>query len=463
MKELGARLADAVARALGVDEHRMTASGAVIPWLEARLATLRLSSPEDLVEHARQDPAIWSALVGVVLNGQTYFYRDPGQIDAIGSWLAASADRLGRSPRVWCAGCSTGEEPLTLVIEAARRGVAVDVAATDINPMAIAVARDGRYFAWKLRHVAADVADNAFVADGETFCVKDELRARVQWSEHNLVRDAPPLLHGQRHFDLVVCRNVLIYYGSDDVARIVGRLVDATAPGGLVALGASESVVDLAGAEVERFAGRLFLRRADRRPHRPPPPPPAMAPAPKKPPPLAQPPSPPASASTATFLVLEPQARALFAAGDTAGADAVLSRVVAASPADVLALHALAHLKMVVHDYDGAGLLLARSLALDPLSPDVHLYAGVLARKRGDWDGARAALQRCLFLDPRSWLASYLLWGALMRLGKSHEADVERARTRRLLDVGSAVKAPSFGPFFARLAPTAEECRQALA
>lgn len=476
MKNVAERFTDTIARAIGVEHHHMSAAAGITDFLSDAMQRAGVTSPEELVAKARLEPRVWSALLGVVLNGQTYFYRDPGQIDAIGRVLEQRGAATGRRLRVWCAGCSTGEEPLTLAIECDRRGIDVVIVGTDANATAIGVARAGRYFAWKLRHVQPDIAQDAFVEDSGTFRVRDEVRARVEWAEQNLVRDAEPTLRGVRGgFDLVVCRNVLIYYAADDVARIVRRLLDATAPGGMLALGASELVGDVEGSEIVRVQDRLFLRRAAIRPF-------VRATPPREPhppPPRTQPGSvtsaaarsaaalsaTPASAAAApiSFLSVEDDVIAMVDAGDLRGAIARLERVAAQAPADALTLLAMAQLQIATHDLAGATQALDLAERIDALDPDVHLARGLLARKLGDWEGARAALQRCLFLDPRSWLASYLCWSALLRVGRDVEADAERGRATRLLaDAHAAGRMRSFGPFFARIAPSAQECRAVL-
>ncbi|MGH3222146.1 MAG: CheR family methyltransferase, partial [Streptosporangiaceae bacterium] len=188
-------------------------------------AALRRAAPElepGAFVRAAADPVhgrdLMQRLIDEVTVQETTFVRDRAQLDSI-PWsdLLCSAQEAG-SPviRVWSAGCATGEEPYTLALLAAEAFVVehppVDVLGTDISSRALAAAQTGRY-----RERAVRALDDGLrrrylerQADG-TYLVGDGLRKLVRYRRHNLARDPlpPP---GEAGFDVITCRNVLIYF-----------------------------------------------------------------------------------------------------------------------------------------------------------------------------------------------------------------------------------------------------------
>lgn len=175
---------------------------------------------------------------------ETFFMREPGPLQAI-DWRAmlARARTEGRGTvRVWSAACASGEEPYTLAMlatEALGTSPPVSVLATDISRSTLALARRGLYRGRSLRNL--DVAFQGRYlqrADGG-FAVTGSLRELVRFQRHSLARDpAPP--SGESPFDLVVCRNVLIYLDGDAVGRVVTSLREALLPGGTLLLGSAD-------------------------------------------------------------------------------------------------------------------------------------------------------------------------------------------------------------------------------
>jgi chemotaxis methyl-accepting protein methylase len=223
-----------------------------------RAAIARAAPDTELVDFARQvgNPArgkhLLARLIDEVTIKETTFLRDRRQLDMI-DWhgLLERARRNGSHRiRIWSAGCATGEEVYTLAMLAAEQfspsDPPVDVLGTDISSSAIAAARAGCYRQRAVREVDDDQRDRYFsVEDGE-HVVGDFLRRFVRFTQHNLTRDPMPPI-GESSFDLIVCRNVLIYFDVPTVEGIVGAFERALANGGTLLIGAADALCGTAG------------------------------------------------------------------------------------------------------------------------------------------------------------------------------------------------------------------------
>lgn len=166
---------------------------------------------------------------------ETAFWRHPEQLDAIGRIAAAAEGPLA----IWSAGCATGEEPYSVAIallEAGRAGRGDRVIATDVSERALATARIGLYGPRALRKLPPAVAERWLAGQGDRR-VGVAPRALVWFVRHNVVSDPPP---PGAPFDVVLCRNVLIYFDGATATAALRRLADALRPGGTLVLGPVE-------------------------------------------------------------------------------------------------------------------------------------------------------------------------------------------------------------------------------
>jgi chemotaxis protein methyltransferase CheR len=189
---------------------------------------------------------------------ETYFYRHPEQVELVTSLLAEVPP--GRPISAWSAGCATGEEAWTLAMalhDAGRRGGPDRVLGTDISARALVVARAGRYRAWSLRGLPASLRSLHFTPGAGEVEVLEARRAPVRFASHNLLGPPPG-----GPFDLVACRNVLLYLRPAAARTVLARLHAALRPGGLLVLGPLEEPL-AAGLGLERLerAGATAWRR----------------------------------------------------------------------------------------------------------------------------------------------------------------------------------------------------------
>ena len=186
-------------------------------------------------------------VVEALLNHETSFFRDAGAFAQLaGEVLPALADLRARTRRlrIWSAGCSTGQEAYSLAIELARAparwaGWTVAILGTDISAQAVARAREGRYGAFEIgRGLPGPDVPAYFDADGDGWRASPALRRRLEFARHNLL-DPPPA----GPFDLVLCRNVLLYFAPEQQRVVLDHLAHALSPDGFLMLGAGETVL----------------------------------------------------------------------------------------------------------------------------------------------------------------------------------------------------------------------------
>ncbi len=212
------------------------------------LRDLGCSRWEELPERVAASPSsVRDALIQAVVTPETRFFRDEVPFEALREHIAPEVCRGRPGPvrlRVWSAGCSTGQEPYSIVmclwdtVESGR--IDLEVVGTDISRAALVRAREGVYEPWELqRGLDAERMARYFESvGGGRARVRSELRARVRFQRANLVSDPPP----PGGFQVVFCRNVGIYFDRESKRRLLSGLVRALVPGGYLFLGGTESL-----------------------------------------------------------------------------------------------------------------------------------------------------------------------------------------------------------------------------
>jgi chemotaxis protein methyltransferase CheR len=228
--------------------------------VESRLAPLaqryNLDGVDGLVRRLELalEPALIRDVIEAMTTNETFFFRDRMPFDNFRNFILPhfiEARAAQRRIRIWCAACSTGQEPYSLAMvldEEARKiaGWRVDILATDIARGILDVARAGVYSQFEVqRGLPIAMLLRYFQQEGKRWQLAEHVRSRVRFEECNLIADFKSL--GQ--FDLIFCRNVLIYFDVQTKRDVLERLHNSLAEGGYLVLGAAETVVGL----TERF------------------------------------------------------------------------------------------------------------------------------------------------------------------------------------------------------------------
>ncbi len=363
----------------------------------ARYADQQASGPADLAPTAGQDvaSAAFQALVRAVTVQHSWLLRDLQQLE-----VATASLRPGA--RVWVPACAKGEDPYSIALLMEAAGRPVEVLGTDICADALESARRAVYDSWATREVPQAHAPYLEGPEGRR-AVTERVRRRVRFELHNLL-DPPvrsPAPDGK--WDLILCRNVLIYFSAHHSRRVIAALRDALAVGGALVLGASDILAELPpGLEPVVTNGRLTFRRTG-----------AGA--------AAQPRAPSTVPRTLPRTLPSPPAPS---PGRASTGSAARARAVPPDPLEVTGT-------------GDPGEPPGDAAEADPSDASAaigHMLEGIACHLAGELKTAAKELRTALYLMPRLWPASYYLALTYDGLGRCDEARREYEQVHRAIE-----------------------------
>ncbi|MDH7799556.1 MULTISPECIES: protein-glutamate O-methyltransferase CheR [unclassified Beijerinckia] len=209
-------------------------------------ARFGIAQVEDLIDrHLQQrDPQLSAAVVDAMMTNETFFFRDRKPFELFQQVILPRLleRKQERRLRIWSAACATGQEPYSLAMmveEAAHSltGWSVEIVASDISASALEIARDGLYNQFEMQR-GLPIASllRHFQPDRDKWRIAEHLRARVQFQQINLINDFTRL----GTFDVIFCRNVLMYFDQATRKAVLARLARSLEPDGILMLGATE-------------------------------------------------------------------------------------------------------------------------------------------------------------------------------------------------------------------------------
>jgi chemotaxis protein methyltransferase CheR len=238
--------------------ERMTALG--MGSLREYLALLRFEDAEGVE---------LQQIINALTINETYFYREEYQLRALSSEIMPELASLRRGAplRIWSLPCSTGEEPYSIALHLLANwpgldNVDVEIVASDIDTQVLARARAGLYEARAVQHLPPALLAAHFTRVGDGWRISDALRSVVRFTKANL-HDTAEMWRHRGLYDVVFCRNLLIYF--DDVSRRLAAeaIYEALRPGGFVCLGHSESMSRISSLfTMRKFRDALVHQRA---------------------------------------------------------------------------------------------------------------------------------------------------------------------------------------------------------
>jgi chemotaxis protein methyltransferase CheR len=401
----------------GIEVARGGIDASVDAFLARRLPEARVAGLDEYLSRLGPQSAELELLLNAITVTHTWFMRDPGQLAII------SALFEGRTPtapalKVWIPGCATGEDVYSVAILAERAGRAVEILGTDINSAALRRAALGHYGSWAVRDIV-DVERYFERGERSSFRIFERFKRHVRFERHNLLEATPP-----GEWDVVLCRNVLIYISRERARGVVERLADSLIPGGYLLLGASEVVFEVPPQlDAAYIAGRLALRRTAHQP-------PQGSRAPRRP---SLVPHAPLKAWQAPLPAL-PRAVASIAAPAAPAAPA--------PPLSVEALMTRGHELLDRSELAHAITEYELAVDLDSTRAEPHLYLGIALYLNGSIESALHELRAAAFLDPSLWPASFYLAVCHEALGQLAEASREYRHVVRVAARGGASGLP---------------------
>ena len=384
----------------GIVADRLASTGAVD--VGAYLA--RISSSDGGVERQH--------LLDAVTIPETHFFRNPPQMQALRRRLLPELMRRavarGRPLTVWSAGCSSGEEPYSLAIVMAEvadslpEAPPLRIIATDLSTQAVEATVQGRYRGRSLALVEKPTLDQWFVkADNGFHEVVPRIRDMVDVRLHNVVADAPPF--GPGEVDLVVCRNVTIYFSRDTMRSLFGRFHSVLGAGGYLLVGHAETLWQVTDAFTLVTLGDAFAYRKDL---------PAVA--------IEEPAVAPSTTARISPRreVRRPTDLSTRVTWPEAPSRQPRPDDFVPDPDHATELLRQARVALGQTRYAEAARLASAAAAASPFEVDAYLVEGRARTTVGDDEGALVALRKAVYLAPDAGHARFQLAGALSRCGQ---------------------------------------------
>jgi chemotaxis protein methyltransferase CheR len=448
----------------------------IAPRLLQRVALRNFLSTRAYLRHLQEDPFgrhELEELLEVFTIRKTSFFRNPATFDVLSREilprLLAERGKGSPPPSIWSAGCATGEEPYSIAMIA--RALAPSdarpcyILASDIVDAALRRARRGVYSAEIAHEIPERFLPLLDTTEGRAE-VTEAVRAAVEFHVHNLVRDAYPR-PASGAWDVIFCRNVIIYFGPDVARRVITRLWDVLAAGGALFLGHSEVLWGLEDRFDVVFAGETFYYRkkqirfsilakpielprgavktngiANGETPAPPPRPIEATPSAALPRVLWPPVKPTADSVEKTptrgVAIVLPfdlvaKAEAALTAGDQEAAARTLRLAIARAPSWGPPRVLLGRLYADKGENDRAIEELEFAARIPPPDARVHLLLGMVRERRGEREGAEDAYRHALYLEPDLAAARYALAQIYRATGRLDRARRELRNVVRAL------------------------------
>ena len=214
--------------------------------MKRRIDTLitkhKIQGYDNYVKGLRTDTALFDEFVNYITINVSEFYRNPEQ------WKLMDEDvipnlikKFGKNLKIWSAACSTGDEPYSLVMALSRHLPLnnIKIYATDLDKQVIAKAKAGLYAEKSIAGVPDDLKKKFFTKIGPSYQISEEIKSRVEFKEHNLLKDTYVT-----DYHMIVCRNVLIYFTEEAKDEVFRKFQKSLKPGGYLFIGSTEQIIN---------------------------------------------------------------------------------------------------------------------------------------------------------------------------------------------------------------------------
>ena len=424
-----------------------------------RLKLNGLAMAEDYFQLLASDSAEskveWQKLAVMLTTGESYFFRDKQQLELIRKRVLPtliSKNEPNRTLRIWSAGCATGEETysIAIILDELLAGKAnwdIFILGTDINGEALAKAAKGSYTPWSFRMVDPDLQKRYFRQQKDMWVLDERIRKMVTFSKCNLVEDAFPSWESGRHtMDLILCRNVFIYFQPETTSRVVEKFIGTLNESGYLITGHGE----LSANDSKKFLNRIFhdqvfyqkssdhglqaaeLMAAEKAKATQTPVQPSKLKTPKKSA-VKEARNPKQESKIGSSAAQSPEPRerrpdisllqTLLENGNYTAAIETARTILREDPQNSGAHLQMAQAYANTGDYDKAERHCRSALEIAPTTPDPYFLFAQLYEAKGDNDAAKTYLKKALYIKP-DFIAAFLELGELYH----KEADFKRAK-----------------------------------
>lgn len=222
--------------------------------MKRRIDTLidkhRVVGYENYVQLLKTDKEKFEEFVSYLTINVSEFYRNPEQWDLMDKEIIPELiSKFGKNLKIWSAACSTGDEPYSLVMALSRHIPLnqIKIFATDIDKQILEKAKLGLYNEKSIENVPKDFKEKYFEKVGSSYRIKDEIKSRVEFKQHNLLKDVYPT-----DMHMIVCRNVLIYFTEEAKEEIFRKYCASLKSKGVLFIGSTEQIINYKEIGFER-------------------------------------------------------------------------------------------------------------------------------------------------------------------------------------------------------------------
>lgn len=230
--------------------------------MKRRIDTLimrhKIKGYDNYVQGLKTDKELFDEFVNYITINVSEFYRNPEQWKLLDEQLIPELiKKFGKNLKIWSAACSTGDEPYSLVMALSKHVPLsnIKIFATDLDKQVIAKAKVGLYNEKSIASVPKDLKDKYFTKVGPSYKIADEIKARVEFKEHNLLKDKYPT-----DCHLIVCRNVLIYFTEEAKDEVFRKYFTSLAHGGVLFIGSTEQIINYREIGYDRMKSFFYSK-----------------------------------------------------------------------------------------------------------------------------------------------------------------------------------------------------------
>lgn len=210
--------------------------------IDTLIAKVGAKTYNEYVDIIKNDREQFDEFVTYLTINVSEFYRNPDQWELMDKDIIPELiKKFGKNLKIWSAACSTGDEPYSLVMALSRHIPLsnIKIFATDLDKQVIAKAKAGLYSEKSVMNVPADLKQKYFTKVGPSYQISDEIKQRVEFKEHNLLKDIYPT-----EYHMIVCRNVLIYFTDEAKDEVFLKFNKALTKGGILFIGSTEQIIE---------------------------------------------------------------------------------------------------------------------------------------------------------------------------------------------------------------------------
>ncbi len=213
------------------------------PQMERRINSFMRSASvpdyKEFISLLKTDANLYRKFLDHITINVSEFFRNANHWEILEKQVIPGLLKNRSGLKIWSAGCSTGEEPysLAMMLKENRVNLTDKILATDLDQEVLAKAAQGIYTAKAAQGIPPAYLARYFTAQGENYQAKDELKNMIKFQRHDLLKD-----NFNKDFDLILCRNVVIYFTEETKSKLYRRFADAMRPGGVLFIGSTEQI-----------------------------------------------------------------------------------------------------------------------------------------------------------------------------------------------------------------------------